>query len=133
MRACRGRVAGEARSLDIDPDSYTLTVRVYGRDAVMGSREPRRDARPHELGIVADVIAADEDSARAIMAKVRYALLHTDFAGRKCIAGNLAIPFSPSYLTAGEAYRFSVWHTLRVADPLAPFRLRHVDVDGTRA
>jgi hypothetical protein len=55
-------------------------------------------------------------------------LLHTDFPGRKCISGNLAIPFSPSDLNAGRAYRFSVWHTMELDDPLAPFPIEMVDV-----
>jgi hypothetical protein len=97
------------------------------RDAVMGAREPVRDPNPHEIGIVADVIAPDEDTSRAIMAKARYALLHTDFRGRKSISGNLAIPFS-SDLPAGETYRFSVWHTLDVDDPLAPFPMEMIEV-----
>lgn len=128
VTACRGRVANEAVSLGIDPDSYTLTVRLYGRNAVMGAREPVQDPNPHEIGVVADVIAPDEDTSRAIMAKARYALLHTDFRGRKCISGNLAIPFSPSDLPAGEAYRFSVWHTLEIDDPLAPFPMEVIEV-----
>ncbi len=132
VTVCRGRVANEAASLGVDPDSYTLNVRIYGRDAVMGAREPVRNPNPHEIGIVVDVIAPDEDTSRAIMAKVRYALLHTDFRGRKCISGNLAIPFSPSDLPAGEAYRFSVWHTLELDDPLAPFPMEMIEVGSPR-
>jgi hypothetical protein len=133
VASCRERVAGEARALGLDDSAYTLNVRVYGRDAVMGAREPVRGALPHEIGIVADVIAPDEEASRAVMAKARYALLHTDFPGRKCISGNLAIPFSPSDLTAGRAYRFSVWHTMELDDPLAPFPIEMVDVGSARA
>jgi len=128
VHQCRARVAAEARSLGLRDDEYTVNVRVYGRDAVMGAREPVRDATPHEIGIVADVLAPDEDSSRAVMAKLRYALLHTDFPGRQCISGNLAIPFSPSDLVAGPAYRFSVWHTLELDDPLSLFPIEMVDV-----
>jgi hypothetical protein len=132
VAACRQRVAGEAEALGIDPGAYTLTVRIYGRDAVMGEREPVRDPTAHEIGIVADVIAPDEETSRAIMAKARYALLHTDFPGRKCISGNLAIPFSPSDLAAGWVYRFSVWHTMAIDDPLSPFPMEMVQVGGSR-
>jgi len=51
---------------------------------------------------------------------------HTDFAGRKCISGNLAIPFSPSDLDAGEAFRFSIWHRMEIADPLEPFSIERI-------
>ena len=45
-------------------------------------------------------------------------------AGRMCIAGNLAIPFSPSDLPVGPVYRFSVWHTMRLEDPLEVFPIK---------
>jgi hypothetical protein len=125
---CRKRVAGEAASMGISEDEYTLTVRIYGRGAVMGARDPVSDPHPHELGIVADVIAMDEDTSRAIMAKARYAMLHTDFPNRKCISGNLAIPFSPSDMPCGQTYRFNVWHTMELDDPLEPFPMHIVNV-----
>jgi len=129
---CRRRVAAEVRALGLglEDDDYGFNVRVYGRDAVMGEREPMAGAVGHEIGIVADVLAPDEDASRAIMAKLRYALLHTDFPGRKCISGNLAIPFSPSDLSAGRAYRFSVWHTVELDDPLSLFPMEMVSVGG---
>ena len=132
---CRARVAAEVRALglDLSEKDYQLNVRVYGRDAVMGAREPMAGAAGHEIGIVADVLAPDEDASRVIMAKARYALLHTDFPGRKCISGNLAIPFSPSDLSAGRAYRFSVWHTLELDDPLSPFPMEMIQVGDAAA
>ena len=128
VAACRDRVGREAASLGISEDSYTINVRLYGKDAVMGQREPQRNHPAHELGLVADVLADEEDVSRAMMAKLRYALLHTDFPGRKCISGNLAIPFSPSDLPAGEAFKFSVWHTMELDDPLEPFPMEIVEV-----
>ena len=129
---CRERVAGEANSLGIDENDYTLTVRLYGRNAVMGEREPVSRFESPEVGIVADVIASDEEISRAVLAKARYALLHTDFPHRKCISGNLAIPFSPSDLSAGPVFRFSVWHTMAIADPLAPFPIEMISVRPTQ-
>jgi hypothetical protein len=125
---CRERVANEAVAMGIDPESYTITVRSYGQGAVMGPRDPVAAPVPHELGIVADVIAPDEDASRAVLAKLRYALLHTDFPNRKCISGNLAIPFSPSDMSCGKAYAFNVWHTMALDDPLAPFPMEIVEV-----
>ncbi|MCH9672365.1 MAG: DUF1446 domain-containing protein [Gammaproteobacteria bacterium] len=124
---CHERTARQAATLGIQPESYQLNFRLYGRNAVMGEREPEATAG-HELGIVADVIGDDEDIARAVLAKARYSLLHTDFEGRKCIAGNLGIPFSPSDISVGWAYRFSVWHTMAIDDPLAPFPISYFDL-----
>ena len=79
VAACHERVAGEARALGISSDQYRLNIRIYGKDGTMGAREPVKDINAHELGILADVLADDEETSKAIMAKARYALLHTDF------------------------------------------------------
>lgn len=123
------RVRGEAVTLGIDPDSYTLTVRRYGRDAVLGPREPVTTP-PHEIGLMLDVVAATADDAATILAKARYAAMHTEFEGRLCTAGNLAVPFAPSDAAVGRAYRFSVWHTMELDDPMEIFPIEYVDVAG---
>ncbi len=128
IAACRERVAGEAASLGIAAGSYRLGIRVYGRNATMGAREPVRESQAHELGLLVDVTADDEEVSRAITAKARYALLHTDFPGRKCISGNLAIPFSPSDMPVGMTYRFNVWHVMEIDDPLEPFPIEMIEV-----
>jgi hypothetical protein len=94
----------------------------------MGPREPVRQTQAHEIGVLVDTLADDEDTSKAIMAKARYALLHTDFPGRKCISGNLAIPFSPSDMPVGMTYGFNVWHTMELDDPLEPFPIEMVEV-----
>jgi hypothetical protein len=94
----------------------------------MASREPIQDAVPHEVGILAEVLADDEETSKAVMAMARLALLHSDFPGRKCISGNLAIPFSPSDIPVGQTYEFNLWHIMEIADPLEPFPIEMVDV-----
>ena len=74
VASCHERVATEARALGISPDQYQLNIRLYGKDATMGAREPVKEINAHELGILADVLADDETTSKAIMAKARYAL-----------------------------------------------------------
>lgn len=128
VASCRQRVARDAGLLGISEDDYTLAISVYGRNAIMGASEPVKASGAHELALLVDVIAADEDTSRAVCAKARYSLLHTDFAGRMCISGNLAIPFSPSDIGAGPVYEFHIWHTLACADPMDPVRLEWLDI-----
>ncbi|MCB1512023.1 MAG: acyclic terpene utilization AtuA family protein [Hyphomicrobiaceae bacterium] len=128
IASCHERTATEARGLGISPDSYRLNIKVYGKNATMGTREPFHGAAPHEIALLADVTADTEDLSRAVMAKARYALLHTDFPGRKCISGNLAIPFSPSDIAAGPTYEFNIWHVMEIDDPLAPFPIEMAEV-----
>jgi hypothetical protein len=128
IASCHERVAGEAKSLGFSPDQYRLNIRLYGKNATMAEREPVTDATPHELGILAEVVGETQDISKAVMAKTRYALLHTDFPGRKCISGNLAIPFSPSDMPVGPTYEFSVWHRMEIDDPLSLFPIEYLEV-----
>ena len=105
----------------------TVLFHVYGRDGVMGPLEPRRDL-PHELGIVLEVVHADQAEADSVCSLVRSTLLHFGYPGRISTAGNLALLYSPSDVSCGEVYEFSVYHLLRVDDPRAPFPVRMVEV-----
>ena len=128
IESCHERVGREVAGLGISPEQYRLNIRVYGKSGTMASREPITDAAPHEIGLLAETLADDEDISKAVMAKARYALLHTDFPGRKCISGNLAIPFSPSDIPVGQTYEFNIWHIMEIDDPLEPFPIEMVEV-----
>lgn len=106
----------------------TVLFHVYGRNAVMGALEPRRDHASHELGIVIEVVHGDQAEADAVCSLVRSTLLHFGYPGRISTAGNLALLYSPSDVSCGEVYQFSVYHLLRVDDPCALFPVRLVEV-----
>lgn len=112
----------------IPPSEYQVIFHHYGLDGVMGDAEPRRaGARPHEVGLVLEVVAPTQEQADAICAFARATLMHYGFPGRKATAGNLALPFAPSDVRLGPVYRFNVYHLLRVDDPCALFPLEVVD------
>ena len=94
----------------------------------MGGLEMAKEIRSHELGLVIEVIADDAETSAAILALSRSAALHSTYPGRKAIAGNLAFPFSPSDLRAGEAFEFSIHHLVEVDDPLEPFTVEMIEV-----
>jgi len=126
---CRERATNDLAVLGIDATNAIINFRIYGEHAVMDSREPAvAGPPPNEVCVVADVIAETETESRAVLAKVRYSMLHTDFPGRLCISGNLAFPFSPSDISVGEVFDFNIWHTVELDDPLAPFPIEMVDV-----
>jgi hypothetical protein len=123
VETVRGRVAET-----YPPDGYRLLFHVYGRDGVMGRLEPVREIRGHELALVIEVVADDPEVSAAVLALARSVALHATYPGRKAIAGNLAFPFSPSDLKAGDAYEFNVHHLVAVDDPLELFPVEIVDV-----
>ena len=66
------------------------------------------------MGVTIDVIGKTQEIADEICALARSRMLHCDFEGRKATAGNLAFPFSPSDISTGPVYAFSVFHLAKV-------------------
>lgn len=101
--------------------SLRLTYHVYGRDGVMGALEAAPDITSHELGVVIETIASNQDLARAACHHASGALLHHSYPGQFNTSGNLAFLYSPSELDAGPAYEFSVYHLMKVDSPTELF------------
>ena len=97
----------------IAPDNYSIYFRKYGIDAVEGEIEIMKN-KPHEVGIVIDVVAKTQDMANTVCALTRSNLLHIDYSGRKSTAGNLAFPYSPSDIPAGPVFNFHIYHLVEV-------------------
>ncbi|UFN47112.1 DUF1446 domain-containing protein [Roseomonas sp. OT10] len=115
----RGAVRRNLRS-DVGDDQFALGFRYYGRDAVLGPLEPERRP-PHEVGVLIEVVARSQELADYVLSLARSSFLHCPFPGRKTTGGNLAFPFSPSDVSAGEVYEFSVYHLMEVEDQHALF------------
>jgi hypothetical protein len=123
----RRRAEGYLDGVGIARDGYPVDFHVYGRNAVMKHLEP--ETRPaHELGLVIDVVAADAALAKVVCQRISGLLLHLDFPGQFSTAGNIAILTSPAVVMAGDVFGFSVYHLLRVADPLEPFEIEVTEV-----
>lgn len=96
----------------------TIHFHVYGRDGVMGPREPlaRNRRTSHELGIVIEALSPTQEQADTLCSVTRSTLLHYGYEGRVATAGNLAFPFSPSDVKMGEVFEFSVYHLMELDD-----------------
>jgi hypothetical protein len=126
LASVRQEVATKAAAFGAEPDSYKLGVRVYGRDGVMAEREPERNALPHELGFVIEVVSRQsQEMASAVLGMARTNMLHTDFPGRLCREGNMAFPFSPSDIEVGPVYRFSIYHVAELDHPCEVFPIEY--------
>src|SRR5207253_2528579 len=53
-----------------------IDYHVYGRDGVMQTLEPNRSQVPHEVGIVVEATALDQDTATKLAQLTRQPLLH---------------------------------------------------------
>ena len=85
----------------ISKESYKINFRLNG-------------SRESSLGVIIDVVGDTQEIADTVCALTRSRMLHCDYKGRKCSAGNLAFPFSPSDIHTGEVYEFSVFHLVEV-------------------
>ncbi len=128
LDSVRDNVHTKALALGVEPGDYHLMFRVFGKNAVMGAREPVARTAAHELGVLVEVVAPTQDVANAVLAIARTNVLHVDFPGRLCKEGNMAFPFSPADIACGPAYRFSIHHVVEVEDPLAMFRIEYQSV-----
>ena len=122
LKKVRQEVAQAPILKSVQPDKdYTLVFRVYGKNAVLGDLEPSKRV-PHEVGLVVDVLAKNEDLADQIVQLAWMRIGFDDYPGRITTAGNFATPYSHHAFRAGPDYRFNVWHLLPLKEPSEPFR-----------
>lgn len=98
---------------------YRLFFRFYGKDGVRKPLTPHPD--PGEIGIVIECIAPTADRATEVLKTTKQYLLHHGYPGRRSTAGNLAFPFTPPEIPAGEAYELTIFHLMQIDDPAAVF------------
>jgi hypothetical protein len=111
----------------IRKDQYTLTFRRYGLDGVMGALEPIKTPA-HEIGLLIDAVGETPAIAETVCAMARSLMLHWGYEGRIATAGNIAFPFSPADVPAGEVYEFNIYHLMEIDDPVAmfPFEIQEI-------
>ncbi|MBI3042013.1 MAG: acyclic terpene utilization AtuA family protein [Betaproteobacteria bacterium] len=138
MIAATDSVAEETRQIvsrtfvgSIDPSDYTLTFRIYGKDAVLGPVEPTPSmAQAHEIFVLIDVVGRTELIAKSVCGVAKQFFLHLRYPGILCTSGNIAHPFSPDVLAAGAVYEFNIYHLMPAGDPCALFPIQMRTIGG---
>lgn len=116
------------RNLESKEEGYDLSFHYYGRDGVLGDREPLKDNVLHEVGVLIEAVAATQERADTVLALARSSFLHCSFPGRKTTAGNLAFPLSPSDISCGLVYEFTIYHILEGERETELFPVEFLDV-----
>lgn len=102
-----------------DGADYQLSWRVYGRDGVLGSLEPEAKTQlGHEVGLLIDIVAPDQELARGACAIAWHTVLHHPVPQWSGLVSNLAFPYSPPHADLGPVYQFSMNHVVALDDPL---------------
>jgi hypothetical protein len=103
----------------------------YGRDGVMGKWEPRPLDLPHEIGVLAQVMADNQELAHDVAALLEARMIGFAYSGAKTRTAHVAFPFSPIVNDTGAVYRFNVLHIATLRNPkelvsLFPIEMRKV-------
>ncbi|MFG1605150.1 acyclic terpene utilization AtuA family protein [Actinoplanes sp. NPDC049265] len=108
-----------SQTLALAPDDYAFDIRLYGHNAVLGTRE---ETPPREVGVMLLVNAADQATATAIAKIANPLMLHLPTPDMKHLP-SLAFPFSPAETERGAAYEFVLNHVVDADSPTALFRI----------
>ncbi len=101
-------------------EGYELHYNVYGRDGVMGELEPLRAHPGHELCVVVQGVAPDRAVAEEVCMTGLRQMFYARLPNVKGTAGGVAFAFD-EVMEASPAYRWTLNHTIRVADPMELF------------
>ncbi|MPZ61686.1 MAG: acyclic terpene utilization AtuA family protein [Propionibacteriales bacterium] len=133
LESCReGIEARVARTYrDLPRASWSVRFRVYGRDGVLGHAEPLREALPHEVGLIIEITAAEQEVANNIAATARHQTLHQPMPGWHGFLGNIALPYGANDLVRGPVYEFNMNAVVVPDTPEELFRTVIVDLPET--
>jgi hypothetical protein len=120
------------RVLFLRPTDWTLTVHVYGRNAVMGALEPNAHEMPHEVGIVVEATAKTQDLATKAAQLSRQPFLHHGVPEWTSGTTSFACLHNPAHINRGAVYRFNLNHVAVPRDKTEMFRTEFVQIGGAR-
>jgi hypothetical protein len=112
------RVVGEG--------GWQIHFSVFGRDAILGAREPDRDAPVHEIAILAEAIAVDEAQATQIAKLIKYGSLRAHYERKFGKGGGAALPHDEVLSPQQDSYRWTIDHLVTLTDPM---ECCHVEMD----
>jgi len=123
VQSVKNRVKDNFESYGIK--DFFLDFKIYGKNGVMGLFPGIDNRVAHELCIVIEAVAPNQEQANTICGFARSTMLHFGYEGRISTAGNLAFPFSPSDCKVGEVYEFNVYHLMKVENPMEYFPIAY--------
>jgi hypothetical protein len=128
VQALQTRLHGRVHDLiGLDQQDYTVQLRCYGRDGVLGALAPNGQV-PTEVGILLKVRGPDQATATAIAKTANPLLLHLPLEGMTDLP-SYAFATSPAEAERGAAYEFHLNHVMHVTDPTEPFRTTLTEID----
>ena len=122
----RVEIAVKEKAQGID---YDLKIHRYGQNGVMGPLEPDA-SNAKEVCICVQVRAPTQVEANQIASVTKFRFVHSSYPGQVATAGNFAWPFTPCEMPAGPLAEFCIYHIMHKSDPVAPFPIKVVNLEG---
>jgi hypothetical protein len=124
-RVVRGKIAD---SLGLGEGDYRMRWNVYGRNGTLGPFEPVPHVEGHEVALLIDIVAADQETSQSIGAVAWHTALHQPIPEYSGLVSNLAFPVSPPATPAGPVYEFSINHVMELDHPDQTYSLTLEDL-----
>lgn len=112
----------------LDELGARIDYHVYGRDGVMGALEPDRSQIPHEVGIVVEATAPDQDTATKLAQLTRQPLLHYPIDKWKGAMTGFACLHNPAHINRGPVYTFNLNHIVLPETATSMFRTTIISI-----
>ncbi|MBX9973641.1 acyclic terpene utilization AtuA family protein [Cytobacillus firmus] len=119
--------AREQVKAEFPDEEYHLNFRSYGKDGVMGSLEPVKEIKSHELGIIVEGIAQTKETAEAITLFATRQIFYARLPEVKGTAGTAAYLID-DVIYARPSYSWTMNHVIPVKDPLELFDVHFEEV-----
>lgn len=107
-----------------------IDYHAYGRDGVMGRLEPDRARVPHEVGLVVEATAPDQQTATALVQLTRQPLLHQPATKWTGSITGFACLHNPAHIERGAVYTFNMNHVVLPDSPVSMFRTTITNILG---
>ena len=115
--------------LELNPNQYSIALRSYGRNAILGPLATTNGQVPQEVGVLMRIRASDQETATAIAKTANPLLLHLPLPGMEHLP-SFAFATSPAEIERGPVYEFVLNHVIEVDDPSELFRTSISEVSG---
>jgi hypothetical protein len=99
--------------LSLDESRFSIQIRRYGYDAVLGTADPDRTTSPKEVGILFMATAQDQETATQIAKIANPILLHAPLDFHEPLP-SFAFVASPAEVERGEVHEFVLQHVVEL-------------------
>jgi len=124
LRDTRNKVS-EIMSPQKEGEDYQLFFHVYGKNAIMGEYEPIKTINTHELGIVIEAVANEEEIASAVVKCAKFRFFYMSYPGQKnSSGGSVALLTDEPLYPRNQVYQWTIDHLLPLENPLDPLIFR---------